>query len=74
LQGLILSLRLLDIRGHLGRDRGAKSRFPASVSHELPTPRKGIYGLAEFLARDCDTAERRRMATAIQASSQTLMG
>jgi hypothetical protein len=35
LQGLILSLRLLDIRVQLGRDRGAKSRFPAGVSHEL---------------------------------------
>ena len=51
----------------------AKAEFLANVSHELRTPLNGIHGLAQLLARECESPERRRMAAAIQASSRCLM-
>jgi len=70
---LYLAVRLRQMRGELHHARRAKSQFLASVSHELRTPLNGIHGLAELLARSGDTAEQRRMAAAIQSSSEALM-
>jgi CheY-like chemotaxis protein len=68
-----LASQLRTTRADLDRARRAKSEFLASVSHELRTPLNGIHGLAELLARDGDTAERQRLAAAIQTSAEALM-
>lgn len=70
---LYLHSRLRDTRAALERARRAKSEFLANVSHELRTPLNGIHGLSQLLARECETAERRQMAAAIQASSESLI-
>ena len=68
-----LYMRLRLLRAELGRATRAKSEFLSNVSHELRTPLNGIHGFAQLLAGDCDEAERRRMAAAIQSSSESLM-
>jgi CheY-like chemotaxis protein len=68
-----LYLRLRRTREELGRALRAKSTFLTNVSHELRTPLNGIHGSAQLLAADCDAADRRRLAAAIQASAESLM-
>lgn len=64
--------RLRETRAELGRASHAKSQFLANVSHELRTPLNGIHGLSQLLAGG-EPSENRRVAAAIQTSTETLM-
>ncbi|MEO8001002.1 MAG: ATP-binding protein, partial [Arenimonas sp.] len=50
----------------------AKSRFLATMSHELRSPLNGIIGMSELLSAMKLTAEQRECADVIQTSAQTL--
>jgi signal transduction histidine kinase/ActR/RegA family two-component response regulator len=67
-----LGSRLRAARRALDRASRAKSEFLANVSHELRTPLNGIHGMAQLLARECETLERRQMVAAIEASCESL--
>jgi two-component system, sensor histidine kinase RpfC len=54
------------------RANAAKSRFLASMSHELRSPLNGIIGMSELLSAMRLTAEQRECADVIQTSAQTL--
>ncbi|MDZ4371500.1 MAG: response regulator [Phenylobacterium sp.] len=54
---------------------GAKSRFLATMSHEMRTPLNGVIGNAQLLAGRNDlTPEIRERVTAIQSSGEALAG
>lgn len=50
----------------------AKSRFLATMSHELRSPLNGIIGMSELLSAMKLSAEQRECADVIQTSAQTL--
>jgi signal transduction histidine kinase/ActR/RegA family two-component response regulator len=68
-----LALRLREAQRVLDRAARAKSEFLTNVSHELRTPLNGIQGMAQLLARDCQTPEQGQMAAAIQSNCESLM-
>ena len=52
----------------------AKSRFLATMSHEMRTPMNGMLGLARLLSEsNCDESKRRQYATAILTSGKNLL-
>lgn len=55
------------------RANAAKSRFLATMSHELRSPLNGIIGMSELLRGTRMGAEQREYAEVIQASAQTLL-
>jgi two-component system sensor histidine kinase RpfC len=55
------------------RANAAKSRFLATMSHELRSPLNGIIGMSELLHGTRMGAEQREYADVIQASAQTLL-
>jgi two-component system, sensor histidine kinase RpfC len=54
------------------RANAAKSRFLATMSHELRSPLNGIIGMSELLSSMRLSAEQRECADVIQTSAQTL--
>lgn len=54
------------------RANAAKSRFLATMSHELRSPLNGIIGMSELLSAMKLSAEQRECADVIQTSAQTL--
>lgn len=54
------------------RANAAKSRFLATMSHELRSPLNGIIGMSELLSAMRLSAEQRECADVIQTSAQTL--
>jgi two-component system sensor histidine kinase RpfC len=55
------------------RANAAKSRFLATMSHELRSPLNGIIGMSELLHGTRMGPEQREYADVIQASAQTLL-
>lgn len=51
----------------------AKSRFLATISHELLTPMNGIMGMAELLSMESLTAEQRELLAPLRASADELL-
>jgi signal transduction histidine kinase/ActR/RegA family two-component response regulator len=68
-----LAWRLRETRLALDRAGRAKSQLLSNVSHELRTPLHGVHGMAQLLARECQTREQRQMASAIEASCESLL-
>jgi two-component system, sensor histidine kinase RpfC len=63
---------LTDAVNEARRANAAKSRFLASMSHELRSPLNGIIGMAELLSAMRLNAEQRECADVIQTSAHTL--
>ncbi|MBS0193300.1 MAG: response regulator [Proteobacteria bacterium] len=55
------------------RANAAKTRFVATMSHELRSPLNGIIGMSEVLASTRLSAEQRECAEVIQTSAQALL-
>jgi signal transduction histidine kinase/CheY-like chemotaxis protein len=78
--GLIAGLRdeIADLKGTVAaRDRAeaaseAKSRFLATVSHEVRTPLNGILGMADLLSGTPLSAEQKSYLDSIRTSGQAL--
>jgi two-component system, sensor histidine kinase RpfC len=63
---------LTDAVDEARRANEAKSRFLASMSHELRSPLNGIIGMSELLSAMRLNTEQRECADVIQTSAQTL--
>ncbi|GAB4522396.1 MAG: AAA family ATPase [Haliangiales bacterium] len=61
-------------RDEAERANQAKSRFLASVNHELRTPMNAIIGMVELLLRTGHDAEQRGYLATVQAAADHLMG
>ena len=71
LSGLLRALT--DALEEARRANAAKTRFVATMSHELRSPLNGIIGMSEVLTSTRLTTEQRECADVIQTSAQSLL-
>src|SRR5690606_19611270 len=74
----LLKARLKEVTAHMEvmqarSESEAKSRFLASMSHEVRTPMNGVLGMAELLAGTRLDNEQKRYARAILDSGRALL-
>ena len=69
-----MELELEEARCHAERAVEAKSRFLATLSHEVRTPLSGLIGLAQLLERSKLDGEQRAWARTMVSSAEALLG